>query len=125
MPLYRCFAAPGELDGSQRSSLAQAITEIHCELTGAPPTFVHVQFHPDRADQPTPLVLHGGLRAGRSAELTQQIIERCTAALADIAAVSTDQISMRTSETPASWIYEGGRVLPEPGEEAAWLAAHA
>jgi hypothetical protein len=29
---------------------------------------------------------------------------------------------MRTSGTPASWILEGGRVLPEPGEEDDWVA---
>lgn len=123
MPLYRCFAAPEALDGSQRSALAAAITDIHCDLTTAPPTFIHVQFHPGKDDQATLFVLHGGLRAGRSQEVTDQIIERCSAALAGIAAVSVDQISMRTSETPASWIYEGGQVMPEPGEEVAWLAA--
>ena len=25
---------------------------------------------------------------------------------------------------PASWVMEGGAVLPEPGEEASWLAKH-
>lgn len=125
MPLYRCSAAPDALDASQKSALAKAITDIHCDLTTAPPTFVHVQFHPPAENQATPFALHGGVRAGRPQELTEQIIERCTNALAEIAGVETDQISMRTSETPASWIYEGGRVLPEPGEEAAWIAAHA
>ena len=24
---------------------------------------------------------------------------------------------------PASWLMEGGRIMPEPGEEADWLAA--
>lgn len=125
MPLYRCFAPGDALDDAQRSALAKAITEIHCELTTAPPTFVHVQFLPARDDQPVPFRLHGGLRAGRSQDITDQIIQRCTTALADIAGVQPSDITMRTSHTPASWIYEGGRVLPEPGEEAAWIAAHA
>ena len=44
MPLYRCTTAPGALDDAQRAAIARAITAIHCELTEAPPTFVHVQF---------------------------------------------------------------------------------
>lgn len=50
---------------------------------------------------------------------------RCIDAVARIAGVPADQVTMRTSTTPASWILEGGRVLPEPGEEEAWLAGHA
>jgi hypothetical protein len=45
--------------------------------------------------------------------------------VAGIAGVPAESVGMRTSTTPASWILEGGRVLPEPGEEAAWLAAQA
>jgi hypothetical protein len=51
------------------------------------------------------------------------LVARCIEAVAQIANLSPDQISMRTSSTPASWILEGGRVLPEPGEEDDWLAA--
>lgn len=28
------------------------------------------------------------------------------------------------TDVPASWLMEGGRIVPEPGEEAAWLAGH-
>jgi len=69
--------------------------------------------------------LHGGLRAGRQQALAEAIVARCTAAVAAIAGVPAEAVSMRTSTTPASWILEGGRVMPEPGEEAAWLAGHA
>ena len=44
MPLYRCSSPPEALDDERRAAIAVAITDIHCELTGAPPTFVHVQF---------------------------------------------------------------------------------
>lgn len=30
-----------------------------------------------------------------------------------------------TVDVPARWVMEGGEVLPEPGEEEAWLAKHA
>ena len=122
MPLYRCTTATGTLDDDQRQAIAEEITTIHCEETGAPRTFVHVQFLDATGDEPTPVVLHGGIRTGRSAATTSAIVDRCVASVARVADVPAEQISMRTSTTPASWIFEGGRVLPEPGEEAAWLA---
>lgn len=125
MPLYRCTSATDALEDHQRSAIAKAITAIHCDLTGAPPTFVHVQFHEAKPGAATPFVLHGGIRAGRAPELTEELIRRCCTSVAGIAAVDVADVTMRTSETPASWILEGGHVLPEPGEEEAWLAAHA
>lgn len=131
MPLYRCTSPAGALDDAQRAALAVAFTDIHCELTGAPRTFVHVQFHhqparvgdqPARADGPR-FVLHAGIRAGRDRELADALIARCIAAVRGVAGVDADDVVMRTSSTPASWILEGGRVLPEPGEEEAWVAS--
>lgn len=126
MPLYQCFAPEGTLDADQRTDIAEAITDIHCSLTTAPPTFVHVQFH-DRSqtEGETPVVLSGGLRAGRPASVTTGLVEQISAAVSEIGGIPPDQISMSTVETPASWILEGGRVLPEPGEEEAWVQAAA
>jgi len=122
MPLYRCTCPPDALDRTARQAVAVAITDIHCELTGAPPTFVHVQFfeEPTRAGR-TPFVLHGGIRAGRDGELVDTLVDRCRRAVSQLAHVPIEDISMRTSETNASWVFEGGRVFPEPGGEAAWL----
>ena len=123
MPLYRCTYPEGRLDDGQRAALAVAFTDIHCELTGAPRTFVHVQFHP-RGDQAAgaPFELHAGIRAGRDRTLADALVARCIAALVAQTGVDPSQVTMRTSGTPASWILEGGRVLPEPGEEEDWIA---
>lgn len=125
MPLYRCTSPAGALNDSQRAAIAVAFTDIHCDLTGAPRTFVHVQFHHQPASAGrTPFGLHAGIRAGRDQSLRESLIQGCVDAVARIANVPPTQISMRTSSTQASWILEGGRVLPEPGEEDAWLATH-
>lgn len=124
MPLYRCMSPQGSLDDGQRAALAEAFTDIHCDLTGAPRTFVHVQFHPrDTQAGRTRFELHAGIRAGREQALADAIMARCIAAVSRVAGADAAQISMRISRTPASWILEGGRVLPEPGEEEAWEAA--
>ena len=123
MPLYRCTSPQGVLNYSQRAALARAFTDIHCDLTGAPRTFVHVQFlhHPAQTGGMR-FELHAGIRAGRDRALADAIIARCKQAVADQTGAPLEAISMRTSSTPASWILEGGRVLPEPGEEAQWEA---
>ncbi len=126
MPLYRCTAPEGTLDDDKRRSIAEAITEIHCDETGAPPTFVHVQFLDAKGSEDTPVVLHGGIRAGRDDSVRNSIVDRCVSTVAEVGGFAEADISMRTSSAPASWIFEGGRVLPEPGEEDAWLSgAHA
>lgn len=126
MPLYRCTSPADALDDTQRAALATAFTDIHCDLTGAPRTFVHVQFHHRApAHGAARFALHAGIRAGRDRELADALVARCIAAVAQVTGAATGDITMRTSSTPASWILEGGRVLPEPGEEEAWVAGHA
>ena len=115
MPLYRCTTPPQTLNDTTRKAIAEAITTIHCELTGAPPTFVHVQFF----DGPQ-ATIHGGIRAGRDAVLTERLVDRCCREVGAIAGVG---FSMRTSATDAAVIFEGGEVFPEPGDEQAWLDA--
>ena len=33
-------------------------------------------------------------------------------------------VSVVTVDVPARWVMEGGDILPEPGDEAAWIAKH-
>jgi phenylpyruvate tautomerase PptA (4-oxalocrotonate tautomerase family) len=124
MPMYQCFAPPESFNDGKRAALARTLTTIHCSLTGAPPTFVHIVF---RDGQPSwsqaRLSILGGIRAGRGVEVTDALVSQMTHALAEAAGVAASEVAMRTVETPASWIMEGGRVLPEPGDEAEWLAA--
>lgn len=124
--MYTCYSPPGSFGQAERAELAERITDVHCSLTTAPRTFVHVVFverepDPDGAS----FAVHGGIRAGRPAEVTEGLIDGMTRAVADVAGEDRALVSMTTRETPASWIMEGGSVLPEPGDEAAWVASHA
>lgn len=40
------------------------------------------------------------------------------------AGVPLSEIVVDTTDVPASWVMEVGEVLPEPGAEEVWLAAH-
>ena len=71
MPTYIVTAPQGRLSAAQKTMLAEEITRVHCEITGAPSYFAQVIFH----------------------------------------------------DIPARQVLEFGKILPLPGEEAAWFDA--
>ena len=128
MPLYICNSRSGLLDDTAKHAIANAITDIHCEVTGAPPRFVHAVFFEEADAYPlgenTARVL-GTIRKGRTEEQIASIAEQISAFVCTTAGLAGDDVATTIVETPASWVMEGGDVMPEPGEEEEWLAAHA
>jgi len=118
MPVYHCSIPEARLDDARRERIAREITRIHCEKTGAPPEFAHVLF----ADAADGAAVVGSIRAGRSAALRAEMADAIAAAVADAAGLAPVRVTLL--EVPAAWVMEGGSVMPEPGEEAAWLARH-
>ena len=45
-------------------------------------------------------------------------------AMAKTVGIEASDVGVTTADVPASWVMEGGALLPEPGEEEAWLAKH-
>jgi len=120
MPLYICSTPAEVLDDQGRQRIAVAITDIHCELTGAPAAFVHVVFDDAQAAKYS---VYGTIRAGRSERTKTALRERIAQAVAQASRIDPCEVSVLTTDMPASWVMEGGAVMPEPGEEEAWLAA--
>ena len=125
MPLYRCSVSPGLTSYEQRSRISKEVTRIHCEVTDALPLFVHTFFAEDR-DGRLPAgkraFLLGSIRAGRTPEQKKRLGAELTNALASVLGVSPGEVAVVTVDVPARWVMEGGYILPEPGDEAAWLA---
>jgi phenylpyruvate tautomerase PptA (4-oxalocrotonate tautomerase family) len=121
MPVYRCTVPTGALDDDVRQLIARAITTVHCEVTDAPPTFVHVIY--SERDAGT-YDISGTIRAGRTDAVKRTLVDRLRDAVAAGAGVGAAEVLVSTEDIPASWVMEGGELLPEPGEEAAWLARH-
>lgn len=127
MPLYLCNAAKGAISDAAKPKIAADITRIHCEVTGAPPQFVHAFFVEEDASPPLSgkrAVLFGSIRAGRTDAQKAEIVARMRQSIESHAGIDLDAIGMMTTDLPASWAFEGGEVMPEPGEEAEWLARH-
>ncbi len=127
MPLYICNAAKGAISNAAKSKIAEDVTRIHCDVTGAPATFVHVFFFEDAPQwslNGKRALLFGSIRAGRTEAQKKQIADQARHAIHTQADIAADDIVTMIVDTPASWVMEGGDIMPEPGEEAAWLAAH-
>ncbi|MEM9476022.1 MAG: tautomerase family protein [Pseudomonadota bacterium] len=66
--------------------------------------------------------LFGNIPAGHTDEQKAELASRMKASIYTHAGVPQDEIIADTADVPASWVMEGGEVLPEPGEEQAWRA---
>lgn len=127
MPLYMCNAAKGAIDDAAKPKIAADITRIHCDVTGAPPEFVHAFFLEESPSQPLDgktAVLFGSIRAGRTDAQKAAIISQMRQSVETHTGIKLDEIGMTTVDVPASWVMEGGAIMPEPGEEAEWMAKH-
>ena len=127
MPLYMCNALKGVIPEGAKRKIAADITDIHCEITGAPRTFVHVFFFEDATQLPIDgksVFIFGSIRAGRTDGQKSDLTSRMKASIHAHAGVPLRDIIADTTDVRANWVMEGGDVLPEPGEEEAWLATH-
>lgn len=127
MPLYRTLVRPGLLDLDQREAFANDVVDVHCGITGAPRSFVHVLFAEDDAgklDDGQNALVFGTIRHGRTDDQRAEIAARLSEALAARAGVGPDTVTTVSAEVQASYTMEGGKLLPEPGsaEEEAWKA---
>lgn len=129
MPRYEIFTThPIDDDAKQR--LAGEITDLHCEVTGAPPSFVRVAFVAGGegncfvAGRPrVDASIRGTIREGRSRESVAQLLHGLSDAFHRAVDIPQDQILVSLGARPGWQIMEGGRVLPEAGDEDDWLEA--
>ena len=127
MPVYICNSIKGSINDAAKPKIAADITRIHCTVTGAPPVFVHAFFLEEAPHQPLngkTVFLLGSIRAGRTDEQKARLVTQIQQSIHEHAEIPLEQIAATTNDTPARWVMEGGDIYPEPGEEAAWLAAH-
>ena len=129
MPVYTCTTTTGTLTADIKSALAQEISRIHAEINHVPSTYVNIVFHElppggvyTDGVPANPVLLNGWVRSGHPADKTTRLATEIAAAVSRIANVDPDRVMMVIQNSPASGAIEGGRVLPEPGQEQAWIA---
>jgi phenylpyruvate tautomerase PptA (4-oxalocrotonate tautomerase family) len=129
MPVYTCTTTTSTLTADVKGELAQEISRIHAEINHVPTTYVNVVFHELPAGgiytdgvPANPVLVNGWVRSGHPADKTTRLATEIAAAVSRIANVDPDRVMMVLQNSPASGAVEGGRVLPEPGQEQAWIA---
>jgi phenylpyruvate tautomerase PptA (4-oxalocrotonate tautomerase family) len=132
MPTYTVTASDGCLDAHKKAKIASAITRVHSETTGAPTCFAQVIFkdvaHGDYFVGGAPLrdqhvFVYGQIRSGRTAESKDALISQILAAVSEASEQERNKIWIYLIDISARQMVEFGHVLPEPGDEPAWMAA--
>jgi phenylpyruvate tautomerase PptA (4-oxalocrotonate tautomerase family) len=130
MPIYTCTTAEFTLTTDVKSAFAGEVARIHSEINHVPSTYVNVVFNELPADsvytdghRAQPLLITGWVRDGHPEAETTRLAMEIAAAATRITGVSADRVLVVFQSSPAHYAVEGGRVLPAPGEEGAWLAA--
>ena len=128
MPLYTALYHADLLTLDQRAEIAAGITDIHLELAGGLRQFVNVVFEAyptgygfNAGVAGSPMVVRGSIRAGREQSVKTKMMEAISALVFRVTDIDKKNLTVSIAEVKASNAMEGGIVLPEPGEEAAWL----
>jgi phenylpyruvate tautomerase PptA (4-oxalocrotonate tautomerase family) len=132
MPIYTCTTTESTLSADTKRALAGEIGTIHSEINHVPSTYVNVVFHELPADSvytdgapAGPVLISGWIREGHPKPEVTRLATEIAAAVTRVARVPTERVLVVFESSPASFAVEGGRVLPEPGAEAAWMAGGA
>lgn len=132
MPFYNCITRRDLLSQKEKEQIAIEITDMHCELTGAPRQFVHVVFnHFESSDAFTAAgssefsFIRAALRAGRPPDVKLEILNRISEIWARIVKnAKPENLLVSIAETPLGNIMESGLLLPDPKDDIEWMKKH-
>jgi len=130
MPVYTCTTETSNVECRHQGGPRRRITRIHSTVNHVPTTYVNVVFHGLAADdvytdgrRAQPLLINGWVRTGHPDDETSRLVAQIADAATRVTGIPADRVLVVIQNSPAHFAIEGGRVLPEPGEEQAWLAA--
>jgi phenylpyruvate tautomerase PptA (4-oxalocrotonate tautomerase family) len=128
MPVYTCTTVKSVLSTDVKGELAAEVTRIHSMINHVPGTYVNVVFHelaPDNVytnGQPAqPLLINGWVRTGHPEAQSSQLVAEIAAAASRVTRIPAKRVLVVIQNSPAHLAVEGGRALPAPGEEEAWM----
>jgi phenylpyruvate tautomerase PptA (4-oxalocrotonate tautomerase family) len=129
MPIYTCTTTESMLSSATKETLAAEIGRIHAAVNHVPSTYVNVVFHELPTDavytdghRAAPVLVGGWVRAGHLESDTTRLAMEIASAVTRISGVPAERVLVVFQSSPARFAVEGGRVLPEPGQEQAWMS---
>jgi phenylpyruvate tautomerase PptA (4-oxalocrotonate tautomerase family) len=129
MPTYVCSVPAGSLNAAQKILIAQAITRIHSESTGAPRFFVQVIIDENKSVDrflgghlsANHVWIRGDIRAGRTEDQRKTLMVQIVKEVSQIAGINEESIWVYLCNLEPTDMIEYGHVLPAPGNEKAWF----
>ena len=107
MPVYIWTSQQGTFSQDQRKSLAKAVTDIHCNATGAPRNFVKSSSIPIRREaafwlkRPLPRCSSFAMfEPGEPLETKRSMLKQLNDAAATIGGISSDALAIILAEIP-------------------------
>ncbi|SDG11245.1 tautomerase family protein [Pseudonocardia oroxyli] len=124
MPYYQFIVPSGGATLLHKAEVAEAMTTVHSEVTGAPRAYVHCAFVEvaedgiyvagKRADGPR---MVGLIRDGRSVEIRSTLIHGIADAWSAITGDAKEDLAIFIEEIPGANVMEDGAILPEITDE--------
>lgn len=131
MATYSIHYAGISLTTHQKFTLAQAITKIHADITGAEAYFAQVIFKEldlhdcfiggVLLDEPH-IFLNGQIRMGRSEQMKKQLLVELEVAIQSTSKLAGHQIWAYIDEMVPGQMIEYGQILPLVGDEHVWFS---
>jgi phenylpyruvate tautomerase PptA (4-oxalocrotonate tautomerase family) len=128
VPIYTCTTTESILTADSKTALAVEIARIHSAINHVPSTYVNVVFHELPADAiytdgrpAVPVLVSGWVRAGHPDADTTRLATEISTAVTRVTGIPAERVIVVFTSSPAHYAVEGGRVLPEPGQEQAWI----
>jgi phenylpyruvate tautomerase PptA (4-oxalocrotonate tautomerase family) len=131
MATYSIYHAGISFNTYQKFTLAQEITKIHANVTGAEAYFAQVIFKEldlhdcfiggVLLDEPH-IFLSGQIRGGRSEQIKKQLLVEIEIVIQKITKLASHQIWAYLDELAPSLMIEYGQILPSVGSDKVWFA---
>ena len=131
MATYSIYFAGFKLSTHQKYNLAQAITKIHADVTGAQAYFAQVIFKEldihdcfiggTLLDEPH-IFLNGQIRLGRSDQTKKQLLVEIEVAIQRVSSLASHQIWAYIDDMPPNQMIEYGQILPAVGDDHMWFS---
>lgn len=129
MPVYQCYSPKGLLSKSAKAELAEEMTSMYCNITGAPASWVKVLFQeiPDgecfAAGEPatTQSLILALNRHGRDLETRRAMLRQLSQMWTRITGQPEAELWISLTETDHTNVMEAGSLIPAPGHEHEWF----
>src|SRR5262249_45951431 len=128
MPVYQCYSPKGLLTDAAKSKIAQEMTDMYCNATGALPSWVNVLFHelPEGecfvGGKPANQSLILGInRHGRDLETRRAMLRELSQIWTRNSGQSDDDLWISVTEIDHTNVMDDGLFIPEPGHEREWF----